>query len=582
MAQLRTIGTKGSDVYTSEGLENTLLALNISLIRGVSYLDVKSGFEAVLNSTPASQIESTIEDLIVLAFHVRDIRGGKGERLASQHLFKCLLASNLTRDITLDILDLVPLYGCWRDLFDLGTPNCGTRLVDIVEKQFIEDEIALAVGGNLSLLAKWMPREGHHDVTPFVVRLVPGLLFNPTRMKFYRKRLVRLNKALDTVEIKMCANQWSNIDPTKVPGRAMHKYSKAFLNEKGTMRNAVRSEVGLRYPYNPDRMICREAFQTYFQKTVLGELKAKSRTLFPHEIVKKALNLLGSPIYTPGSPLSDEMNQLEGEWKSMVDQVRNAGGLGRSLAMCDFSGSMQNSSSNSDTPYLVSLSLGLLISEVTTDEFKDTILSFDSRPKFHTFPQGGLFTKLASINPDLGQGLSTDFQAAMNLVLHILKEARARPGNEPENLIVLTDMAWDAACSSSDKGTYTGNTYRHIVKTDKWQTHVEMIREAFKRAGEDLWGAGNGWKMPRIVIWNLSANSKDFHATSETDGVVMLSGWSQNLFKVLQGDGFVIKSSMNALRAQLNGESYQLVRNRVKKFFKKNVKEIEDELFAYY
>jgi hypothetical protein len=62
----------------------------------------------------------------------------------------------------------------------------------------------------------------------------------------------------------------------------------------------------------------------------------------------------------------------------------------------------------------------------------------------------------------------------------------------------------------------------------------------------------------------------------------MLSGWSQNLFKVLQGDGFVIKSSMNALRAQLNGESYQLVRNRVKKFFKKNVKEIEDELFAYY
>lgn len=562
---MTTIGVKGSDVYTSEGLGDALLALSMLLTRGVSYLDVNAGVQAVLDSYAAKvNPELMIENLLVLAFQTRDIRGGKGERLASEHLFKSLLSRDLTRKVTFKVIDLLVEYGCWRDLFSLGTYNLGTYIVDLVEKQVMKDEVALAAGESVSLLAKWMPREGHPDVTPFVIRLVPGTMLWPTRLKLYRKRIVRLNKAINTVEIKMCANTWSSIDPGVVPGRAMQKYTKAFLNELGTKKKDEKPKSGLRHPENEDRMECRQNFQEYLYQTTTGRMKAKgSDTLFPHELVKDAMGLLEN-----SEPRSyDEMNRIEGVWKSMVTEATKGGGLTDSLAMCDFSGSMRQSGKNNDTPYWVSLALGLLISEINQGAFKDTILGFDSTPNFHRFPPGGLFHKLRSLDQGFGHGLSTDFQAAMNLVLMTLKQKRIKAGEEPKHLIVLTDMAWDKASGSSDPGYYTGNEYRHMVKTMPWQTHVEIIREAFKRAGEDMWGEGQGWTMPCIVIWNLADTCRDFHAKADTEGVVMLSGWSPSLFKVLQTEGVKLQTPMKALEVQLQNERYDLVRKRVKHFY---------------
>jgi hypothetical protein len=224
--------------------------------------------------------------------------------------------------------------------------------------------------------------------------------------------------------------------------------------------------------------------------------------------------------------------------------------------------------SNGDTPYWVSMALGLLISEVTTEEFKNTFLTFDSSPQMYTLPEtADLLEKLKSFDPQsMSQGTSTDFQKAMDLVLTQCKAKRVRPGQEPENLIVLTDMAWDQACGSSEQSYYTGNSYRNVVKTAAWQTHVEMIREAFKRAGEDMWGEGQGLKMPTIVIWNIAATCQDFHATANTPGVVMLSGWSPSLFKVLQTKGVVEMTPADALRIQLEDKRYDLVRERCREF----------------
>jgi hypothetical protein len=109
-----------------------------------------------------------------------------------------------------------------------------------------------------------------------------------------------------------------------------------------------------------------------------------------------------------------------------------------------------------------------------------------------------------------------------------------------------------------------------VVKTAGWQTHVEMIREAFKRAGEDMWGEGQGWKMPTIVIWNIAATCHDFHATANTPGVAMLSGWSPSLFKVLQTKGVVEMTPQEALRIQLEDVRYDLVRQKVRAYYAAN------------
>jgi len=588
------IGTKGSDVYSSAAFNTVsekMVALSALLTRGVSQDTVwKSLDDIFLDGLNTKQAE----DLFVLAFQTRDIRGGKGERDASKLIFEYLLAhKDITRALALDLLDLVPEYGCWQDLFKLPL-SANSRVNQIVREQFEKDEAAIAAynatqssevegwGGEepstqakkpkVSLLAKWLPREGQSNVFEFAVTLVPGSMLHGTRMKLYRKRVAAVNKFLQTVEVQMCAKHWADITPGAVPGRAVKKYVKAFLNEKGTTKKGQRVPKGVtRHPEDADRIACRANFQEHFAKTAVGTVKAKgSDTVFPHEVVKKAYQAIQPEgYYRRASDIGEEeTDHLRGVWKAMVAAAKEGGGLGRSLAMCDFSGSMQ--SSTEETPYWVSMALGLLISEVTTEEFKNTFLTFDSNPQFHTLPDGDLITKLKSFDPrSMSQGTSTDFQKAMDLVLTQCKAKRVKPGQEPENLIVLTDMAWDQACGSAEQSFYTGNKYRNVVKTDGWQSHVEMIRESFKRAGEDMWGEGQGLKMPTIVIWNIAASCEDFHATATTPGVVMLSGWSPSLFKVLQTKGVVEMTPLKALKIQLEDKRYDLVRERVHAFFTK-------------
>ena len=559
--ELVTVGVKGSDVYTATGVENPIVAMSVQVVRGVAESTVYTHVKTILATMTPENKRELLEDLFVLAFQIRDVRGGKGERTASALIWDALFKFPETKDLALDLLDLVPEYGCWQDMFKLP-PVAWARVEDIVKAQFLKDELSVCNGGRASLLAKWMPREGQPFAYMCASWLVPGRMILASRMKMYRKRVSALNKVINTVEIKMCADDWGTIEPAKVPGRAMKKYAKAFLNELGTKGKGQRE--GLRHPNSVVRMLCREHFQEYFSNAAEGKVKAKGAdTIFPHEVVKKAMSLYRD---RNNAVSEDEKNSLRGVWRQMVEVARSGGGLNKSLAMCDFSGSMQSSGSNGDTPYWVSMALGLLISEVTTDEFKNMMLTFDSTPKMHTFPEGDLFAKIGSIAPILAQGASTDFQKAMDLVLQRLKTKRVRPGNEPKNLIVLTDMNWDQACGSSEFNTYTDNTYRNIVKTSPWQTHVEMIREAFKRLGEDMWG--EPFKMPTIVIWNIAATSPDFHATANTEGVMMISGWSPSLFKILQEDGpdAAVMTPLRALKMQLDNPRYDLVRDRIRTY----------------
>jgi hypothetical protein len=568
MTATTAIGVKGSDVYTAAGVQDERVALSTLLTRGVTSETIKPLIDAIIAKDESNQLE----DLFVLAFQTRDVRGGKGEREAFRLFYDALLQNPKTKAIAMDLLDLVPEYGSWRDLFIEAVvpslpyqsePEMRERIVEIVQAQWLKDDRAIGQYKPISLMAKWMPRENRNK---YLAGLLAGRLFPSatgssqysSQMRLYRKAVASLNRRIQTTEIAMSGGVWETIEPSKVPGRCLQKHMKAFLNEVGTTKKNEQPPRGhpLRHPEDPDRMACREHFQQHFAKAATGEEGAKvngSKTVFPHELIKKAISLDESDV--------DERNATLAVWRQMVADAKAAGGLGRSIAMCDFSGSM------SGTPYWVSMALGLLIAEVTTEEFQNTFLTFDSHPTMHTMrPEDDLFERLKHIS-HLGQGLSTDFQKAMDLVLSQLKAKRCRPGQEPENLIVLTDMNWDQACGSDRQSVYTGNGYRNVVKTSGWQTHVEMIREAFKRAGEDMWGEGQGLKMPRIVIWNIASTSTDFHAQSDTEGVAMLSGWSPSLFKALQTqgpDGVKPTTPMEMLRAQLDVARYDQVVLRVR------------------
>ena len=345
----------------------------------------------------------------------------------------------------------------------------------------------------------------------------------------------------------MCDRHFADIEPSHVPGRALQKYRKAFLNEASTFKNGhhdkfARGERSTEY----DRIEGAKHFSEHFAAGAKGDVILKGAdTVYPHEVVEA--------VYHSHDDSEAEKNLRLGQWLALIKKAQEGGALKNCLAMCDFSGSMDG------LPKMVSLALGMLIAEISGS---NKILTFDSEPKWHTFnPAHNLYEKIAFIG-NIGHGLSTDFQKAMDLVLEDIKERRVKPEDVVKDLIVFTDMGWDQACSSSEQSPWTGNSYRHNVKTEQWQTHIQMIRENFKRAGEDMWGVA--FVPPRIIIWNLRAAYDDFHARADEEGVVMLSGWSPALFKVLQEKGVEVLTPYAALRLQLDDPMYQPVRDLVR------------------
>ena len=488
-----------------------------------------------------------IRDLFVMAFQTRDIRGGKGEKELFYHFVSAL--HRYRPKLVKSMMKIVPEYGCWRDMWVLlrNIPNLEESILTYTSEIFSADK-AKSEGGqhtDMSLLAKWLPREGS-GTYPGLARKIANHIYSDihsTRQRIvsYRKQVSSLNKVLKTVEINMCGRDWASIIPEAVPGRNLKIHKKAYLNEIVSKddNNYSKKKDELRYPNSEDRIKCREHFQEFAKKLEKGTTKAHgANVVMPHELVEQSLY----------KGLNEEEHAInQGQWDDIRRDTLEKGGLGKCVPMCDFSGSMNG------RPKLISLALGLLISEINHSSFRDHILTFDHEPKWHSF--SGMTTiqqKLKSISNSLGQGLNTDFYKACMNILEKMKEHRVPIGQEPEDLIVLTDMGWDEALFD--------NSYP-IKPQPVWKTLIQQIREKFKEASDEVWGAdGEGWKMPRIVIWNLSAAYKDFHAKAEDEGVVMLSGWSPSILKALQKGGVQVKTPYEGLREVLDDERYNAVR----------------------
>jgi len=558
-------GVNGSNVYDSTG--DPRVDLSVMTSRGATKETLKPLMKAILKLGETDR--QAYMDAFVLAFQTRNIRGGKGERDVSYMLFSFLLKYT---PHMINMLDLIPFFGCWRDLFDMGaactiagnTPSNDERklrirnkIIEITIAQLRRDMLT-PEGESISLCAKWAPREGKGGATDaafwraLVNAMFPDLKPFSSQCAAYRKYLAPLNRRLNTVEIKMCAGDWEEIEPPSVPGRALNKYRAAFLNEVAPKKKGERVQKGeLRHPHDEARLACRDHFKEHFAAAARGEVSVKGAdTLYPHEVIKKILDSYGYDQYYGEEPKlsKGEYDLVLGQWRSFVEKARASGALRDCVALCDFSGSMDG------TPKLVSLALGMLIAEVSgTNKF----LTFDSEPKwYHMRAEDNIITRVGRIG-NIGHGLSTDFQKAMDRLLEDVQLRRLRPEQIPKDLIVFTDMGFDEARASDHGG------YRYVVKTAPWQTHIDMIRKQWQYAGENMWGPGNAFAPPRIVIWNLRAEYKDFHASAQQDGVIMLSGWSPALFKVIQEGRVEVMSPMAGLRIQLDDPMYECVRERL-------------------
>ena len=547
----RTIGVNGSDVYKEPvGESQELLALFGALNRD---LEDDTLFTLLDNAMATA----TVEDLLVLSFHTRDILEGKGERELFYKMFLHMLHFSKDKQVELALVKLIPDYGAWFDLQRLvkdgpdGTVDKDllSRVLDVYSEQ-----IRAECSGTCkqSLVAKWAPREGKSDswlAKLLAVRFFKNIPLSAKTLAYkkYRQLISHMNQNLDTVERKMChdskgEHHFADISPSKVPSRCLKTKRKAFFDEDKSGK--------VRHPEDPDRVKCRENFQAHMEKAVKGEAKVNGKTLMPHEFIVELERSV---------PMTDDGHKtLQAQWNDLRASVLAKGTLGKTVVMCDFSGSMSSGGHGSVQPIHVSKGLGLLCAECTSPAFRDRILTFDSMPTWHNVSRYSSLKDRVRSFYNVSQGLSTNFQAAMDLVLRRLVEAQVPVGAEPDIILVITDMGWDQANNNN-------NGYSDWIQTKQnntgFETHIDRIKREFKDAG--------GWKVPTIVIWNISGKFQEYHHKSDTEGVCVISGWSPAILKyIMNGEDIVEKmktmTPYKMMRQVLDDPRYDPVRQAVK------------------
>ena len=536
-------GTNGTLEHTARSVGDARVALFFALVRNIEDERLYKMMDDCLGDRSDEEIPVVIADLFVLAFQTRDCRGGKGERDLSYKMILRLYRK--FSNTVLQVLELFPEFGYYKDLFRLlemadGVHNShrlNEKITDIIASQLLADEAILegkpgtaSSKREISLCAKYCPREGKHfavgkNSTVFsdlVNKIYPPTGAHKQGRKQYRQLLAKLTKALDVPEVKMCGKRYSELNFAKVPSVCTKKFAKAFLNEKiKAVPTAEEEETGNRFPDSEDRILCRQNLR----QAVLDD-KVKGKQLYPHEIVETLYNGRGG-----ASAMEKEV--YNAQWKdvraNLLAQLAAAAeqgegpaiNLGKLVPLSDVSGSM------SGTPMIVSIALGILVSEVNHPAFRDRVLTFESVPTWCDL--SGLTTigqKVEKLR-HAPWGGSTDFNKAFDQILQVVREQKL-PMEEVPDLIVFSDMQFDQAAGSAKK-----------------MTQLEQIRKKFHDVGIEI--SGSPYPAPKIIFWNLSGHTVGFPAQADDENVQMLSGFSPSLLKfVLEGGALEMEEVVTA------------------------------------
>lgn len=431
MQETRT--TNGMRALSGSGKSNVDLFYNIGAMRGK---DPSGAF---------SQAFAENTDLAVrIALWARDVRGGAGER----ELFRKILTWLEARkpDVALKVLAKIPEVGRWDDIFVFKTP----ALKDAAYRMLGD-----ALRAQNGLAAKWTPRKG-----PVAKELRELFGMSP---KFYRKSLVRLT---NVVETQMCAKNWDDINFSHVPSVAAARYKKAFL------RNAPK------------------AYTAYVEKLAKGDtsVKINASAIFPHDVLREVLQR-ASVVNVDGTRLK----ALTAQWDALPNYV----GDNAVLALVDVSGSMncQVGGQTGLTCHQVALALGLYVADKNRGPFKDTFLTFSTKPQLLHL-KGNIVDKLNAMNRSTWD-MSTNVIAAFKKILSVATQHNVADADMPKTILIMSDMQFNE-CAQYDRSA------------------METVEAEFAAAG---------YTAPNVVFWNLHA-SGNVPVKSDKSGAALISGFS--------------------------------------------------------
>jgi hypothetical protein len=236
------------------------------------------------------------------------------------------------------------------------------------------------------------------------------------------------------------------------------------------------------------------AFAEYVAKLVSGDktVKVNANAIFPHDVLKGIAHSYEKLDKT-------ETDHVIAQWDALPNYVGDAS----ILPLVDVSGSMTTSVPGSTVRCLdVAVSLGLYLADKNKGVFKDTFLTFSSKPQLVTL-KGNIVDKVTQMSKSDWE-MSTNLHAAMDKILSVAVKASVPASDMPAMLLVLSDMQFNQCARYDDSA-------------------MQMIERKFADAG---------YVVPQIVFWNLNA-SDNVPVKADKSGTALVSGFSPSIMTSL-------------------------------------------------
>ena len=435
-------------------------------------------------------------------FYARDVRGGLGERRLFRVVLADLVKSN--PEMVIPVINLIPEYGRYDDLWCLlDDKDAANVIYQIVDNQLKHDWENMAAKKPISILAKWMPSINASSVKTkeYGKKLCKALKMTERE---YRKALSKLRAYLDVVEVKMSDKNWSEIKYEAVPSRANLIYNSAFLRNDEARR------------------------REYLSKLEKGETKINASTLFPHDIVHRY-----------GTRPNRKDATVEALWKALPDTVK---GCGNTIVVADGSGSMTCTVDNNSrvTALEVANALAIYFAEHSSGQFKDKYITFSERPQLVDFSNCNSLCDKLRVARNHCEIANTNIEKVFDLILDTAITNRMHQEDLPANILIISDMEFDscATCGSANTRSYSYGRNRPSQKL------FDVIAQKYARAG---------YKMPRLVFWNVNSRTGTIPVKENDLGVALVSGFSVNVAKMVMSGK---TDPFECLLETLNSERY--------------------------
>lgn len=495
----------GATGYSTTGNELVDLNFKVPSFRNGVYKNELLTFEKAM--------KNNLSYAIKWLFFLRDAREGLGEKRAFVDFFAQFFAFDKNK--ATKVISLVGEYGRWKDIFDIiqyvKDKELKSVCFNVVREQLKQDIENYSAGKSISLLAKWIPSINASDkARPLALELRKYLGLSN---KEYRKMLSKFRAYIGIVENKTCSNQWGEINYEAVPSKANLRYKDAFMRHDAERRQAFLDAV--------------------LDTNSENKPKINASVLYPHEIWAKYTQQILKNRWNSSAVQID--NSLEALWQNLKDMQ----GCGNTMVVCDGSGSMEVYIKNSSVRAIdVSRSLSVYFAERCEGEFKNKFIEFSNNPKFIDI--NGCNTLLDKVKhvSKYDDCSNTDIEKVFMLLLNTAKKYNMKQSDLPERILIVSDMEFDCAT--------TINRWNGQFQS-QMNTLFENITREYNNAG---------YKMPKLVFWNVNSRTNTIPVTENENGVALVSGFSVNIVRMVMSgktDPWLV------LKETLDSERYSLI-----------------------